>query len=68
MQYLVDAVGELWLLVEYCKYGDLLSFLQRYRRRFINQVDPVTDAINYHILYKPPSSATSPFSPGGKNR
>ncbi|KAB7500576.1 Vascular endothelial growth factor receptor 3 [Armadillidium nasatum] len=34
--------GELWILVEYCKYGNLLKFIQRAKAQFINQIDPVT--------------------------
>lgn len=58
--------GELWLLVEYCKYGDLLSFLHRYRKRFVNQIDPITDTINYSILSSVSGGATLPLAPGPK--
>ncbi|KAB7496543.1 Vascular endothelial growth factor receptor 1, partial [Armadillidium nasatum] len=37
--------GELWILVEYCKYGNLLKFIQRGKAQFINQMDPVTSEI-----------------------
>ncbi|KAB7500097.1 Vascular endothelial growth factor receptor 3, partial [Armadillidium nasatum] len=30
--------GELWILVEYCKYGNLLKFIQRGKAQFINQM------------------------------
>ncbi|RXG71189.1 Macrophage colony-stimulating factor 1 receptor [Armadillidium vulgare] len=45
--------GELWILVEYCKYGNLLKFIQRGKAQFINQIDPVTSEIDV--------SRTSPF-------
>ncbi|KAB7502125.1 hypothetical protein Anas_13711 [Armadillidium nasatum] len=45
--------GELWILVEYCKYGNLLKFIQRAKNKFINQIDPVTSDIDV--------GRTSPF-------
>ncbi|RXG68009.1 Vascular endothelial growth factor receptor 3 [Armadillidium vulgare] len=45
--------GELWILVEYCKYGNLLKFIQRAKNMFINQIDPVTSDIDV--------GRTSPF-------
>ncbi|KAB7500972.1 Vascular endothelial growth factor receptor 1 [Armadillidium nasatum] len=45
--------GELWILVEYCKYGNLLKFIQRAKAQFINQIDPVTCEIDV--------GRTSPF-------
>ncbi|XP_042887552.1 platelet-derived growth factor receptor alpha-like [Penaeus japonicus] len=38
--------GELWILVEYCRYGSLLSYLHRHREVFINQIDPTSGSIN----------------------
>ncbi|RXG61985.1 Vascular endothelial growth factor receptor 2 [Armadillidium vulgare] len=45
--------GELWILVEYCKYGNLLKLIQRGKAQFINQIDPVTSEIDV--------GRTSPF-------
>ncbi|RXG62357.1 Vascular endothelial growth factor receptor 3 [Armadillidium vulgare] len=45
--------GELWILVEYCKYGNLLKFIQRGKAQFINQIDPFTSEIDV--------GRTSPF-------
>ncbi|KAL7633707.1 UNVERIFIED_CONTAM: hypothetical protein RMT77_015661 [Armadillidium vulgare] len=45
--------GELWILVEYCKYGNLLKFIQRGKAQFINQINPVTSEIDVR--------RTSPF-------
>ncbi|RXG56233.1 Platelet-derived growth factor receptor alpha [Armadillidium vulgare] len=45
--------GELWILVEYCKYGNLLKFIQRCKAQFINQIYPVTSEIDV--------GRTSPF-------
>ncbi|KAF2365176.1 Immunoglobulin [Trinorchestia longiramus] len=61
------AKGEIWILVEYCRYGDLLSFVQKYRKRFVNQIDPFNDSVNYNILPLTPNSAALPFSPGMNN-
>ncbi|XP_018021344.1 vascular endothelial growth factor receptor 1 isoform X4 [Hyalella azteca] len=58
---------ELWLLVEYCQYGDLLSFIHRYRKKFVDQIDPVTDEINYSFMAVTPNCYASPFSPGVNN-
>ncbi|XP_047735886.1 vascular endothelial growth factor receptor 1 isoform X5 [Hyalella azteca] len=58
---------ELWLLVEYCQYGDLLSFIHRYRKKFVDQIDPVTDEINYSFMAVTPSGFASPLSPGVNN-
>ncbi|KAB7493729.1 Vascular endothelial growth factor receptor 3 [Armadillidium nasatum] len=38
--------GELWILVEYCKFGNLLKFIQRGKSQFINQIDPVTSELD----------------------
>ncbi|RXG56931.1 hypothetical protein Avbf_16861, partial [Armadillidium vulgare] len=46
-------LGELWILVEHCKYGNLLKFIQRCKAQFINQIDPVTSEIDV--------GRTSPF-------
>ncbi|CAL8081488.1 unnamed protein product [Orchesella dallaii] len=43
---------ELFVIVEYCKYGSLLSYLHRHRRTFINQLDPARGVIDPNI-YKP---------------
>ncbi|XP_068207009.1 vascular endothelial growth factor receptor 1-like isoform X2 [Palaemon carinicauda] len=53
--------GELWILVEYCRFGNLLSFMHRHRNKFINQIDPVTGKID---VMKVTSDGMSPFSPG----
>ncbi|KAB7502366.1 Platelet-derived growth factor receptor beta [Armadillidium nasatum] len=39
-------LGELWILVEFCKFGNLLKFIQRGKSQFINQIDPVTSEID----------------------
>ena len=52
--------------MEFCKYGDLLSFLHRYRKHYVNQIDPLTDVINYDILSVTQNNAMSPLSPGAR--
>ena len=31
--------GEVFVIVEYCRYGNLLSYLTTHRHKFVNQVD-----------------------------
>ncbi|XP_044737369.1 vascular endothelial growth factor receptor kdr-like isoform X2 [Chrysoperla carnea] len=40
---------ELCVIVEYCRYGNLLNYIQRHRRDFVNQIDPSTGDINTAI-------------------
>ncbi|XP_064082530.1 vascular endothelial growth factor receptor 1-like isoform X2 [Macrobrachium nipponense] len=56
--------GELWILVEYCRFGNLLSFMQRNRNKFINQIDPVTGKID--CMKVTPDGMTL-FSPGSQH-
>ncbi|XP_054721294.1 vascular endothelial growth factor receptor 1-like [Uloborus diversus] len=37
--------GELLLMVEYCRYGNIRHFLHRYQDNFINEIDPVTKQV-----------------------
>ena len=48
--------GELFVIVEYCRFGNLCTFLRQQRSNFINLVDPVTGALmppDYHLLIPP---------------
>ncbi|RXG56567.1 Platelet-derived growth factor receptor alpha [Armadillidium vulgare] len=56
--------GELWILVEYCKYGNLLKFIQRAKAKFINQIDPVTSDIDVGRTSPFPNDPLSPKSLG----
>ncbi|XP_069949613.1 vascular endothelial growth factor receptor 1 isoform X2 [Cherax quadricarinatus] len=47
--------GELWILVEYCHFGNLLAFMHRHRKNFINQINPATDRIDPTQLVMDPS-------------
>ncbi|XP_044736869.1 vascular endothelial growth factor receptor kdr-like [Chrysoperla carnea] len=40
---------ELLVIVEYCRYGNLLYYLHRHRRDFVNQIDPLTGDFNTSI-------------------
>ncbi|RXG54451.1 Vascular endothelial growth factor receptor 1 [Armadillidium vulgare] len=51
--------GELWILVEYCKYGNLLKFIQRAKNMFINQIDPVTSDIDVGRTFPFPNDPLS---------
>ncbi|KAB7501358.1 Vascular endothelial growth factor receptor 3 [Armadillidium nasatum] len=59
--------GELWILVEYCKYGNLLKFIQRGKSQFINQIDPVTSEIDVGRTSPFPNHPLSPTSLGCSN-
>ncbi|XP_020711050.2 vascular endothelial growth factor receptor 1-like isoform X1 [Athalia rosae] len=37
---------ELYVIVEYCRFGSLHTYLQRHRSSFIDQIDPATQKIN----------------------
>lgn len=41
--------GELLVIVEYCRFGNLHNYLLRHRGNFIDQIDPKTDAIDISI-------------------
>ncbi|XP_054166017.1 vascular endothelial growth factor receptor 1-like [Oppia nitens] len=41
--------GELLVIVEYCKYGNLRHYLLAYRDSFVNQLNPKTDLIDPSI-------------------
>ncbi|KAB7502950.1 Platelet-derived growth factor receptor alpha [Armadillidium nasatum] len=56
--------GELWILVEHCKYGNLLKFIQRAKAKFINQIDPVTSDIDVGRTSPFPNDPLSPKSHG----
>lgn len=36
------STGELLVIVEYCRFGNLHNYLLRHRDNFINQIDPAT--------------------------
>ena len=55
--------GELWILVEYCRYGNLLSFLHRNKCFFVDQRHPATGAIDINKLV-----SDTPFSAGTLSR
>ncbi|XP_050735818.1 vascular endothelial growth factor receptor 3-like isoform X2 [Eriocheir sinensis] len=48
--------GDLWILVEYCRFGDLLNFMKRHRKEFINQIDATTGKIDFERTTKNPYS------------
>ncbi|KAL3210539.1 hypothetical protein MRX96_037015 [Rhipicephalus microplus] len=55
------AKGELMVIVEYCKFGNLRHYLLRHRARFVNQLNPLTGKLDPDMCYSPKSpSSTSP--------
>lgn len=56
------AKGELMVIVEYCKFGNLRHYLLRHRERFINQLNPETGKVDPDICYSPKSPTSA--SPG----
>jgi len=42
--------GELMVIVEYCRFGNIQNFLLRNRKCFINQINPDTDHIDPSIM------------------
>ncbi|KAG0712359.1 Vascular endothelial growth factor receptor 1 [Chionoecetes opilio] len=48
--------GELWIMVEYCRFGNLINFMQRHRRKFTNLICPETGKIQHHLVANPPMS------------
>lgn len=58
--------GKLWVLVEYCRFGNLLQFIRHHRKSFINLINPETGRIE-HTVPSPDTitaASLSPPSPG----
>ncbi|KAH6936568.1 hypothetical protein HPB50_019178 [Hyalomma asiaticum] len=57
------AKGELMVIVEYCKFGNLRHYLLRHRARFVNQLNPLTGKVDPDMCYSPnsPTSTSSGF-------
>nr|WOX59919.1 receptor tyrosine kinase PVR2A1b [Carcinus maenas] len=51
-------IGELWILTEYCRFGNILNFIQKHRRKFTSQICPVTGKINPNLALNSPMSPT----------
>ncbi|KRT84022.1 Immunoglobulin [Oryctes borbonicus] len=41
--------GDLYIIVEFCRFGNLRNYLLHHRDIFINQINPGTERINYSI-------------------
>lgn len=46
---LIYLLGELLVIVEYCRFGNLHNYLLRHRAEFINQIDTATGKIDLMI-------------------
>lgn len=49
LSYSVIISVELYVIVEFCRFGNLQHYLLRHRDSYINQVDAITGKINYNI-------------------
>lgn len=47
--YAYFVLGELLVIVEFCRFGNLQNYLYKHRESYINQVDPITGQIDYNI-------------------
>lgn len=46
---LLFVAEELFVIVEFCKYGSLLNYMHRHKHTFINQLDPLRGVIDSSI-------------------
>lgn len=46
----ITFAGELMVIVEYCRFGNVQNFLLRNRKCFINQINPINDRIDPTIM------------------
>lgn len=44
--------GEVMVIVEYCRFGNVQNFLVKHRDYFVDQINPETDTIDPTILTK----------------
>lgn len=42
-------LGELFVIVEFCRYGNLQNYIYKHRENFIDQIDPATGIVDYNI-------------------
>lgn len=49
--------GELQVIVEYCRFGNMRHYLLRHRENFINQIHPETGEIDHSLRQKPSEGA-----------
>ncbi|KAH1027652.1 hypothetical protein HUJ05_001123 [Dendroctonus ponderosae] len=41
--------GELFVIVEFCRFGNLQNYIYKHRENFIDQIDPATGVVDYNI-------------------
>ncbi|KAJ8931966.1 hypothetical protein NQ314_015075, partial [Rhamnusium bicolor] len=59
--------GELLVIVEYCRFGNLQNYIFRHRDQYVDQVDPKTGRIDYTIGQKYFDRTYSTSSDGSGN-
>lgn len=47
---LCPPTGEVMVIVEYCRFGNVQNFLLKHRDQFVDQINPETDQIDPTIL------------------
>lgn len=50
----VHSIGEVMVIVEYCRFGNLQNFLVKHRNYFIDQIDRENDVIDPSIQTRDP--------------
>lgn len=50
MSILLCILGEVMVIVEYCQFGNIQTFLQKHRPYFIDQINPKTEEIDPAIV------------------
>ena len=67
------AKGELLVIVEYCRFGNLREFLLNHRKSFVDQIDPMTGKIDNSIQtvsksdYDNPSFVSNSYTNGSSS-
>lgn len=50
--FIVHSIGEVMVIVEYCRFGNLQNFLVKHRNYFVDQIVREKDIIDPSILFR----------------